>query len=442
MTLLAPSGSVPGGAGDPASELIGRATLPDGPRVVTEMVPGARSVSVGVWVGVGSRDESSDEAGAAHYLEHLLFKGTVRRSAARIAEEIDAVGGELNAFTGKEHTCFYAHVLAEDLPLAIDLLADVVTAATLEPADVELERAVVLEEIAMRADDPEDLLGEVFDTALFGDHPLGRPVIGSEDSVEAMTRDRLHDFWRRYYRAPALVVAAAGNLEHERVAELVRAAFPSSTASVAGRRPVFPLPDRQDRLTVLDEDTEQVHLMLGVRSLDRYDKRCPALEVLNTVLGGGMSSRLFQQIREQRGLAYSVYSATSGYADAGQLVVYAGCQPDRLGEVAALTGEVLARLAADGPTDAELVRAKGALRGGLVLGLEDTASRMHRIGRHELDLGHQRSLATSLRMIADVDPGSVADLAADLLTRPLTAAVVGPYADPDELPADLHGLTT
>ncbi|MBA2324889.1 MAG: insulinase family protein, partial [Pseudonocardiales bacterium] len=222
----------------------------------------------------------------------------------------------------------------------------------------------------------------------------------------------------------------------------VRAAFPSSTASVAGRRPVFPLPDRQDRLTVLDEDTEQAHLMLGVRSLDRYDKRCPALEVLNTVLGGGMSSRLFQQIREQRGLAYSVYSATSGYADAGQLVVYAGCQPDRLGEVAALTGEVLARLAADGPTDAELVRAKGALRGGLVLGLEDTASRMHRIGRHELDLGHQRSLATSLRMIADVDPGSVADLAADLLTRPLTAAVVGPYADPDELPADLHGLTT
>jgi predicted Zn-dependent peptidase len=447
LTLLAPPGSTPGGVGAPAPELIARSTLPGGPRVVTETVPGARSVSIGVWVGVGSRDESPDEAGAAHYLEHLLFKGTARRSAAAIAEEIDAVGGELNAFTGKEHTCFYAHVLGDDLPLAVDLLADVVTAATLRAEDVELERAVVLEEIAMRADDPEDLLGEVFDTALFGDHPLGRPVIGSEESVEAMTRDRLHGFWRRHYAGPSLVVAAAGDLTHERVVELVGSAFPavaqvSSAAGVstAGRRPVVPLPDGQQRLAVLDEDTEQVHLMLGVRALDRYDPRCSALEVLNTVLGGGMSSRLFQEIREQRGLAYSVYSATSGYADAGQLVVYAGCQPDRLGEVSALAGEVLRTLAADGPTGAELARAKGALRGGLVLGLEDTASRMHRIGRHELDLGYQRSLATSLEMIAEVDARAVARLATELLTAPLTAAVVGPYTDPAELPAALRVL--
>lgn len=440
MTQLAPPGSVPGGAGGPAPELIGRSALPGGPRVVTEEVPGARSVSIGVWVGVGSRDETADEAGAAHYLEHLLFKGTQRRTAARIAEEIDAVGGELNAFTGKEHTCFYAHVLGEDLPLAVDLLADVVTAATMDPADVELERAVVLEEIAMRADDPEDLLGEVFDTALFGEHPLGRPVIGSEESVGSMTRGRLHEFWRRHYGAPALVVAAAGDLTHDRVVDLVSSSFPGSPGTARGRRDVVSLPDGQQRLAVLDEDTEQVHLMLGVRALDRYDPRCPALEVLNTVLGGGMSSRLFQEIREKRGLAYSVYSATSGYADAGQLVVYAGCQPDRLGEVAALTGDVLARLATDGPTDAELARAKGALRGGLVLGLEDTASRMHRIGRHEVDLGEQRSLATSLRRIAEVDAASVRKVAAELLTAPLTAAVVGPYAGADELPAELLKL--
>jgi predicted Zn-dependent peptidase len=442
LTQLAPPGHVPGGAGDPAPELIGRTTLPDGPRVVTEVVPGARSVSIGIWIGAGSRDESHDEAGAAHYLEHLLFKGTARRTAARIAEEIDAVGGELNAFTGKEHTCFYAHVLGEDLELALDLLSDVVTAATMSADDVELERAVVLEEIAMRADDPEDLLGEIFDEALFGDHPLGRPVIGSEESIEAMTRDRLHDFWRGHYSPRSLVVAAAGNLEHQRVVELVQRRFPSdsSTAAPADRRPPVVLPAGRERLAVLDEDTEQAHLMVGMRALNRYDPRCPALDVLNTVLGGGMSSRLFQQVREQRGLAYSVYSATTGYSDAGELAVYAGCQPARLCEVAGLVGEVLAGLAADGPTPAELARAKGALRGGLVLGLEDTASRMHRIGRHEIDLGHQRTLAESLSMIDQVDAGAVLELAGEVLSAPPAAAVVGPYAGPDELPRSLREL--
>jgi len=442
LTQLAPPGPVPGGAGDPAPELIGRTTLPDGPRVVTETVPGARSVSIGVWIGAGSRDESLDEAGAAHYLEHLLFKGTTRRSASRIAEEIDAVGGELNAFTGKEHTCFYAHVLGEDLDLALDLLADVVTAATMSADDVELERAVVLEEIAMRADDPEDLLGEIFDDALFGDHPLGRPVIGSEESIEAMTRDRLHDFWRRHYGSPSLVVAAAGKLEHEQVVELVQRRFPTGGGGTVpdGRHPPVTLPTGRDRLAVLDEDTEQAHLMVGMRALNRYDPRCPALDVLNTVLGGGMSSRLFQQIREQRGLAYSVYSATTGYSDAGELAVYAGCQPARLGEVAGVIGDVLARLSADGPTAEELARAKGAMRGGLVLGLEDTASRMHRLGRHELDLGHQRTLAESLAMIDQVDADAVSRLAAEVLSEPLTAAVVGPYAGPDELPGGLREL--
>jgi predicted Zn-dependent peptidase len=442
LTALAPPGHVPGGAGDPTPELFGSTILPDGPRVVTEAVPGARSVSIGIWIGAGSRDESVDEAGAAHYLEHLLFKGTTRRTAARIAEEIDAVGGELNAFTGKEHTCFYAHVLGEDLELAVDLLSDVVTAATMNADDVELERAVVLEEIAMRADDPEDLLGEAFDDTLFGDHPLGRPVIGSEESIEAMTRDLLHRFWRRHYRPRSVVVAAAGKLDHERVADLVQRCFPGDreAESPAQRRaPAGSLPSR-DRLAVLDEDTEQAHLMVGMRAMNRYDPRCPALDVLNTVLGGGMSSRLFQQIREQRGLAYSVYSATTGYSDAGELAVYAGCQPTRLGEVAGVIGDVLAQLAADGPTTEELARAKGALRGGLVLGLEDTASRMHRIGRHEIDLGHQRSLAESLSSIDEVDADAVVELAGEVLSAPLIAAVVGPFAGPDELPSGLREL--
>jgi predicted Zn-dependent peptidase len=403
-----------------------------------------------VWIAVGSRHERAGEAGAAHYLEHLLFKGTARRTAAAIAEEIDAVGGELNAFTGKEHTCFYAHVLDSDLPLAVDLLSDVVTAATMAPEHVELERTVVLDEIAMRADDPEDLLGEVFDTAMFGDHPLGRPVIGSLDSINGMTRAALHGFWRRHYTPARMVVAAAGNVDHRRVVELVSRAFPGAAdrdpaGATGGPGAAGPVPGGQDAppdsaagLVLHSEDTEQAHLMLGLPGIDHRDRRRTALEVLNTALGGGMSSRLFQQVREQRGLAYSVYSATSSYHDAGQLSVYAGCQPDRLGEVAGVVRGVLDEVAHGGLTEAEVRRAQGALRGGLVLGLEDTASRMYRIGRHEVDLGRQRSLRQSLAEIEAVRPDEVAEVAAELLRGPLTTAVVGPYDSDADLPETLR----
>jgi predicted Zn-dependent peptidase len=410
--------------------------------VVTERMTGVRSASIGVWIAAGSRDETTDQIGAAHYLEHLLFKGTANRSAARIAEEMDAVGGELNAFTAKEHTCFYAHVLDTDLPLAVDLLSDVVTRATMAESDVEIERAVVLEEIAMRADDPEDLLGEVFDTVLFGVHPLGRPVIGSSESIESMTRDRLRAFWRQHYTPHRMVVAAAGNISHERVVELVGAAFPDkvTTEAEAGtappRRPVGP---SVGGVALHSEDTEQAHLMLGVRGMDWHDPRTPTLEVLNTVLGGGMSSRLFQEVRERRGLAYSVYSSTTSYNDTGELSIYAGCQPERLSEVASVTRQVLTELAEDGVTEAEVVRAKGGLRGGLVLGLEDTASRMHRIGRHELDLGRQRSLAESLSSIDEVTVRDVVELAGDMLKRPLSVAVVGPFDSAASLPDSLGG---
>ena len=438
MTLLASSGSADGaGSGQPDS--VTRSQCDSGLRVVSEWVPGVRSASVGVWIGAGSLDETLGEAGAAHYLEHLLFKGTRRRTAAQIAEEIDAVGGELNAFTAKEHTCFYAHVLDDDLALAVDLLADVVTAATMADDDVELERAVVLEEIAMRADDPEDLAGEVFDTALFGDHPLGLPVIGSTESIEEMTRDRLRGFWRRHYTPPRMVVAVAGNVDHGQLVELVAQAFGSGApAAPAGPRPTRPLLSAGSRTVLHSDDSEQAHLIMGLRGLDRHDTRRPALEVLNTALGGGMSSRLFQQIRERRGLAYSVYSATTSYQDAGQLAIYAGCQPERLGEVAAVAREELAGVLDGGLTDAEVARAKGALRGGLVLGLEDTGSRMNRIGRHELDLGRQRSLRESLEIIDAVTVDEVAAVADDVLRRPLTSAVVGPFDSVDELPSSLR----
>jgi predicted Zn-dependent peptidase len=424
---------------------VSRTLLPGGLRVLTETVPGVRSVSLGIWVGIGSRDETPAQAGAAHYLEHLLFKGTRRRSAAQIAESFDAVGGELNAFTAKEHTCFYGHILDTDLPMAMDVLADVVTDAVLDPAHVELERNVVLEEIAIRDDDPEDLLGELFDDALFGDHPLGRPIVGTDESVRGLDRAILHEFWRGRYTTPRMVVAAAGNLHHSEVVDLAAAAL-AAAAERAGRdaapapvRAADPPSPTGTRLALLPDDSEQAHLMLGVRAPGRHDPRRPAVSVLNAALGGGPSSRLFQQVREERGLAYSVYSSTATYADAGSLAVYAGCGPERLGEVATVVRGVLHDVAANGLTGPELARARGALRGGLVLGSEDTPSRMNRIGRSEVDHGRQRTIVESLERIDGVTGDDVAAVARELLlAAPPTVALVGPFDDESDLPASVR----
>jgi predicted Zn-dependent peptidase len=337
--------------------------------VVTEHVPGARSASVGLWVDVGSRDEPGfDPAsrGAAHFLEHLLFKGTPRRSARQIAEEIDAVGGDLNAFTTKEHTCFYAHVLDSDMPLAVDVVCDVVLDGVMAADDVELERDVVLSEIAGRDDDPEDLLADDFDDLLLGAHPLGGPVVGSEESVGAMSRDVIARFHAAHYVPSRSVLAVAGNVTHAAVLEAVTAGFAGrlrpGDAWVRPDAAVAP-PAPADRLAVREDDTEQAHLMLGVPAVRRADPRWAAQLVLSTVLGGGTSSRLFQEIRERRGLAYSVYSSATGYSDLGVLSVYVGCAPERLGTAAGVLRGELADLARGGVTEAELVRARGQLRG-------------------------------------------------------------------------------
>ncbi|GGP48463.1 M16 family metallopeptidase [Saccharothrix coeruleofusca] len=424
-----------------AGVTVRRSVLPSGLRVITERIPGVRSASVGLWVQVGSRDERADVAGAAHYLEHLLFKGTARRSAAVIAEEIDAVGGELNAFTAKEHTCYYAHVLDEDLPLAVDLVCDVVFEALCEPRDFETERGVVLEEIAMRDDDPEDLLHDAFLDALMGDHPLGRPVLGTEKSIGDMSRDALYGFYRRRYTLPRMVLAVAGNIDHNHVMRLARKQIGDRLARTG--TPVAPRAGRariasSRKLVLHSDDTEQAHLMLGVKALDRHDERRFALNVLNAALGGGMSSRLFQEVRERRGLAYQVYSSVGSYADTGTWSVYAGCQPDRLGDVAGVIRDVLSVVAAEGLSDAEVARGKGQLRGGLVLGLEDTSSRMSRIGKGELNYGDYLSVEQTLERIEAVTADDVAALAAELLRRPVAAAVVGPYAHADDLPPQVH----
>jgi predicted Zn-dependent peptidase len=412
-------------------------------RVVTEYIPSVRSASVGVWVGVGSRDEGPSVAGAAHFLEHLLFKATPTRTAVEIAQAVDAVGGELNAFTAREHTCYYAHVLDSDLELAIDLVADVVLRGVCAPEDVELERAVVLEEIAMRDDDPEDTLGDVFLSAVFGPHPVGRPVIGSAASVSAMTRDQLHSFHVRRYTPERMVVAVAGNVDHHEVVGMVREYFGGhlvrSRTAVPPRKGTGRVTGRPS-LEVVNRDAEQTHMSLGVRVPGRHWKQRWALSVLNTALGGGLSSRLFQQVRELRGLAYSVYSTVDTFSDSGALSVYAACLPERFPEVARVTTDVLASVARDGITEAECRIAKGSLRGGLVLGLEDSGSRMNRLGRNELNYGEHRSIDDTLAMIDAVTLEEVNAVARRMLNRPFGAAVLGPYRSKRSLPQRLRAI--
>lgn len=429
---------------DGATSSVRRTVLPGGLRVITEYLPSVRSAVVGVWVNVGSRDEGPTVAGAAHFLEHLLFKATPTRTAVQIAQTIDAIGGELNAFTTKEHTCYYAHVLNDHLELAIDMVADVVLRGRCAAKDVELERDVVLEEIAMRDDDPEDALGDVFLSTMFGHHPVGRPVIGTVDSVSAMTRTQLHSFHIRRYIPERMVVAVAGNVDHDQVLELVREYFgarlhPESVPQPP-RKGISRVAD-QPKLTLVYRDCEQTHVSIGVRTPGRHWPHRVALSVLNTALGGGLSSRLFQQIRETRGLAYSVYSTVDMFADNGALSVYAACLPERFTEVVQLACEVMELVARDGITEAECEIAKGSMRGNLLLGTEDSASRMNRLGSSELNYGEYRSVSSSLRRIDNVTVDEVNAVARKVLSGKYGAAVLGSHRSVRSLPPPLRTLS-
>jgi predicted Zn-dependent peptidase len=408
--------------------------LPGGLRIITEAMPTVRSVTVGVWVGVGSRDESPSQAGASHYLEHLLFKGTRSRDALDISSAIDAVGGEMNAFTSKEYTCFYARVLDDDLPLAVDVVCDLVTNSLIRRRDVDSERGVILEEIAMHEDDPADLVHDQFAQTLFGDSPLGRPILGSVDSITSIDRTAIAGYYRRRYRPQDMVVAVAGNVDHAAVVRLVRKAF--AAADMVGGDAVPSAPRGGDRRTttsggirVVPRTTEQANLVLGMPGVSRSDERRFALGVLNAALGGGMSSRLFQEVREKRGLAYSVYSYHAQYADTGLFGVYAGCVPRKVDDVLAICREELAKVAATGITQEELERGQGQLRGSLVLGLEDTGSRMSRIGKAELVYGELLSVDEVISRIDGVTLEDVSAITGELLAAPPTLAVVGPFED-------------
>src|SRR5579875_2406881 len=427
----------------PDNTVVRRTVLPGGLRVITEAMPTVRSVAFGIWVGVGSRDETPDIAGSSHYLEHLLFKGTQRRSALDISAALDAVGGELNAFTTKEYTCFYARVLDRDLPLAVDVLADMVTSSLLWSEDVEAERGVILEEIAMRDDDPGDAVHDMFAETLFGDTPLGRPVLGTVQSISAVQRDAIDAHYRRWYRPEFMVVAAAGNLVHDEVVALVRNAFAAVLEENSGRTPAppriggVPPQSRAGVANVVSRPTEQAHFVLGMPALARTDKGRVALGVLNGALGGGMSSRLFQEVRGKRGLAYSVYSFTGQHAETGLWGIYAGCAPAKADDVLDICQEEIARVVDGGLTDAELDRGKGQLRGQIVLGLEDPSSRMSRLGKSELVYPRLEPVDEVLAEIGAVTHEQVRAVAAEVLARPKALAVVGPFDSADSFIAAL-----
>jgi predicted Zn-dependent peptidase len=436
---LVPAGS--GGPGQTVGQEAGgavvrRSVLPGGVRVLTESMPGLRSATFGCWVGVGSRDEADGHHGSTHFLEHLLFKGTRRRTAMEIASSLDAVGGEANAVTGKEHTCYYARVLDEDLPLAVDVLCDMVSSAVLDTSDVESERGVILEELAMNDDDPGDVVHERFAEVVLGENPLGRPIGGTPDTIRAVGRDDIVSHYQRHYRAPALVVTGAGGVDHVAVCAAVADQLAAAGWLTDGGD-VLPLPRRpasgtapapgRGRTLVVRREIEQANLVLGTTGITATDDRRYAMSVLNAVLGGGMSSRLFQEVREKRGLAYSVYSFASGYSDSGYFGLYAGCAPGRVDEVLGLLRAGLEELADTGLDDAELERAHGQLCGGLVLGLEDSGSRMSRLGKAELVYGEYVGLDESLRRLREVSGQDVQALAADLAARPRSVVVVGPF---------------
>jgi predicted Zn-dependent peptidase len=420
-----------------------RTVLPGGLRVVTETLPAVRSAALGIWVGVGSRDEDVRHAGATHYLEHLLFKGTKRRTALDISAEMDAVGGEMNAFTAKEYTCYYARVLDADLPLATDILSDMVTSSLISSQDVDAERNVVLEEIAMNDDDPTDTVHEAFTAQLFGDTPLGRPVLGTVESINAITRDQIYEHYQARYSPEHLVIAAAGSVDHDDLVHQVSEAFgevlhpgaepapPRLSGEYAGSGPVG------TGLRLVSRGIEQANLVLGCQGLPRSDDRRYALGVLNAALGGGMSSRLFQEIREKRGLAYSVYSFAGQHADTGLWGIYVGCLPSKADDVLAICTSEVDKLVTGGLTDAELERGKGQMRGSIVLGLEDPSSRMSRIGKSELVYPSLEPVEETLAAIEAVSHDDIRAVAAEVLARPKALAVVGPFDDADTFAAAL-----
>ena len=381
-----------------------------------------RSISIGVWLTRGSRHETAERSGIAHFVEHMLFKGTATRSAEDIAQAIDSIGGQLDAFTAKEYASYYIKVLDEHLPLAIDILSDIVRNPAFTPEDIEREKKVVVEEIKMVEDTPDDLVHELFTQGFWEDHPLGRPILGTKETVESFTAELLRDYFADAYTPRNLIVSAVGNLEHAHVRDLVEEKF-GSLKPVGDALSEVP-PTVVPKILVRNKELEQSHVCLGVGSYPQnHDDRYSSY-VLNTLLGGSMSSRLFQNVREKRGLAYAVFSGLSAYRDAGSFTVYAGCSNEAVGQVIDLVVEELRGVKQAAVPVAELQRSKDHLKGSLMLSLENTASRMSHLARQEIYFDRQFGLDETLEGIERVTPDDVQRVAADLFRNGSLAATV------------------
>jgi predicted Zn-dependent peptidase len=414
--------------------MFAKTVLDNGFRIVTQEMLDHRSVSLGIWVENGSRHEARHENGISHFIEHLLFKGTEQRTAAQIAEEMDAVGGILNAFTSKEHTCYYAKVLDEDLPLAIDLLTDIFLHSNFDGEEIERERSVILQEISQAEDTPDDYVHDLFSLDFFKDHPLARPICGSAETVNSFRRQDFLTFFKSRYRPRRVVVSAAGHLRHEELVQAMNEKLGSVTDSMHDGRSTAQdgdgAPETRSGVFQHAKSLEQVHLCLGVVGVHQTHPQRYAAYVLNTLLGGGMSSRLFQEIREKRGKAYSVYSFSSAYNDVGYLGVYAGTSLEWVEEVVELILKELKRFAVGDIQDEEIRRTQGQLVGSMMLGLESTDSWMSHIARNEIYFGQPITTDEICRAIRAVSRDAVVDLASTLFcSQGIALSLLGDFKD-------------
>ena len=425
--------------------MINRTTLDCGLRIITDTDATVRSAAVGYFVNVGSRDEAPAEAGASHFLEHVLFKGTTRRNAKEISSSIENLGGHINAYTANEFTTFFAKVVDEDLPLAVDVLSDVITSAVVTETEFENERNVVFQEMAMRDDDPQDCAEEAFGSAFWGEHPLGISILGTKESMNAITRDQIFDYYKQNYLADSMVVSAAGNINHEKFVDLVKQNLERDNFLVGNKPPKVRdysafTPKPSTNIKVHNGQFEQCNLFLGLEAMGRKDSRSTAFKVLTIAIGSGMSSRLFQEIREKRGLVYSVDGLLRRFIGSGYFAVYAGCAPDKAMEVAKTIIEILNDVASNGITDEEFNRGKNAVRAGVLLAGEDSAYRMDRIGSAEVWDGYAKSPDEMMLELKEVTKEAVEQIAREFFVRPLTLGLAGPFKDSAKISADFEGI--
>jgi predicted Zn-dependent peptidase len=400
-------------------------TLPNGVRIVTEEIPHVRSVSIGLWVGAGSRDEGPDNHGISHFIEHMLFKGTQKRISKDIAEALEAVGGQLNAFTTKEYTCYYAKVLDEDLALAIDVLSDMFFNSKFEPKEIDKEKNVVVEEIKMYEDSPDELIHDIFTQTIWSGHPLGLPILGHAGSIETMSREKILSFMKRHYTPENLVIAVAGKIEHEKVCQALGEIFGGFEGN--GRRILEEEPTANAEIKHLSKEVEQTQIVLGVPGLSQDDPLIYPLHILNNVLGGGLSSRLFQEIREERGMAYSVYSYHSTFVDSGLFAIYAGTSPKNSETVLKCILAELAKVKKEGITQGEMDRTKAQIKGSLYLSLESVSSRMSRLGKTELCFDRITTPEEVIEKISKVTLADVKEIAERLFNlNNFTLTTIGP----------------